>query len=445
MQQEDMITGEPIQGSPSSMSEYEAANMASFGQYSYNPNARAQQMMQPVSIYPGNYGYNGGMEFMNPPGYYNYNYNYYPQQGLGSPYRYNAQPTYQQYYNQYGYQSQWNNAYQNPMMQQQVPTTYQIPGYNPSGNEYLAPMDIEDQIERLKYQCWNESIETEAKKTVDSQNNFGYSYNGYYGYNNYYGTPYYSQSTNYALDNAIRLKVEEIKNQARQNRLDFNMNLSRLAHNINHDGVGEDVIQERYTGRVIDVPQAYVPTTPEVAYKDRVLSNLEPWSNAAIYNSFHAQVSKEFNDIIPPDSNMYDTFLNMGVVKAKWEMDDEMHRRRNGKNLYQSGDNGYRYFVRKKAEERYARERGFDIQQSSAPTQQDSSMGLKQAMLNQFPVLSQNAELEDDGTLTIKCNFGSHAGESYTVHNSQEAGYEAHRQRYYQFVNSIPNAIYSGG
>ena len=48
-------------------------------------------------------------------------------------------------------------------------------------------------------------------------------------------------------------------------------------------------------------------------------------------------------------------------------------------------------------------------------------------------------------TLTIKCNFGSHAGESYTVHNSQEAGYEAHRQRYYQFVNSIPNAIYSGG
>ena len=66
--------------------------------------------------------------------------------------------------------------------------------------------------------------------------------------------------------------------------------------------------------------------------------------------------------------------------------------------------------------------------------------------LSQFPTLASNARLADDGSLHITCNFGSHNGEVLAVHNSQEAEYEKDRERFNQFLASIPDAnTYRGG
>ena len=71
---------------------------------------------------------------------------------------------------------------------------------------------------------------------------------------------------------------------------------------------------------------------------------------------------------------------------------------------------------------------------------------MMQSFVNNSPVLSQSAKLADDGTLNISlnipCNVGSHKGETYTVHNSQEAEYDAKRERFGRFLDSIPGSIY---
>ena len=62
------------------------------------------------------------------------------------------------------------------------------------------------------------------------------------------------------------------------------------------------------------------------------------------------------------------------------------------------------------------------------------------------PVLSQAANLADDGTLNVSislpANVGSHKGEIYTVNNSQEAEYNEKRERFGRFLDSIPGNIY---
>ena len=59
-----------------------------------------------------------------------------------------------------------------------------------------------------------------------------------------------------------------------------------------------------------------------------------------------------------------------------------------------------------------------------------------------YLLLNENASIAEDGSLHITCNFGSHAGETYSVHNSQEAEYEQKRERFGSFIDSIPGAIY---
>ena len=75
-----------------------------------------------------------------------------------------------------------------------------------------------------------------------------------------------------------------------------------------------------------------------------------------------------------------------------------------------------------------------------------SAQQAKKDFVNSSPVLSQSANIADDGTLNISlnipCNVGSHAGEVYTVHNQNEAEYQEKRERFGRFLDSIPGNIY---
>ena len=439
MIREDFYTGEPVQsGSPPNFaSENEAANMASFGKYDYDPGMRTV-VSSPVSIYPGQDGYNtiGGIG-MNP---------YYSQYG-------NPQPTYGAYRNmgnpvlQPGYGGYGGSYYQSPYYQQpyyqqyQQPTSYHVPGIS-YGGEYLPPIDYEEKISQLQNELWRKREELDAEKEVERASQQSY-YGGYnsYGYN-YYGMPFYNTYQYNNLNNEIRQKANEMQDQARQNRIDLNMKLSKLAHNFNHDKITDEAISKRYNGYDVEIPQSIIPLY-QISYEQTRLESMVPFDNSQMYRDFHAAVSREFNKIIPKDSNLKDTFDNMGIVAAEWEMEEEMHRRKDHTNLYNNTNNAYKHFVRQKAKERYCKEKGITM----LPNGQGINIQqTRQQFVNQSSVLSQNATLADDGTLNVSLNIpynvGSRKGEIYSVNNSQEAEYEEKRERFGRFLNSIPGSIY---
>lgn len=445
---QDFYSGEPVMsGSPPNFGNpnniispidnvNEAANMASFGSYAYNASARASQM-----INPGGYGYMSNPVYQQqiPNGI-----NYQPSYGIGAPPIYQGYNPNQPTYNMY---RQPGVMYPNQQQQQfqQVPTSYHIPGINMSG-EYMPPADYEKRLSDLELKYYNQTITQQAKNEVDMMARSSvYGYNYGYG-NNYYGMPYfnnyYQQSS---ADIELRRELEAIQNEARENRMAFNLNMSRLAHNFARDGISDDSIQERYTGRDIEVNnQSGFVQTQQDYWEINRFYNLQPFDNSQMYRDHFMKVKAEFNAVIPEDSNLQDTFKNMGIVAAQYEMEEEMHRRKDGGNLYNNTDNTYKRLIRRKAKERYAAEKGISLTKADEVLPNFNAQTAKQNFINNSS-LKNCATLSDDGTLnvslTLPCNVGSHAGQSYTV-NAQESQYDEKRERFSRFMDSIPGSIY---
>lgn len=418
MRRENFYTGEVVSDtSPAILTneyttEAEAIQNASFGKYDYDPGMRMVSQ-QPMSIYPGGYGYNP-----NP---------YIPPIGLGS------YP-----YNNYGYQGTPYNNMMNPALmyqqqyQQPQEIKYFISPVNFSGSDYLPPMNYEEMIDELKLEYWMKEQDQTAKNSVNLQNS-GY-YNPYGGYN-YYGVPYYNPYQYNSINSEISQKITDIQNEARENRINFNLNLAQLAHNISGDTYDYVELEERYRGKQISAPGCSLSFAELVQFNR--FENLVPFDNSQMYRDHDMAVSREYHSVVSKDSNMQECFENMGVLNTHYELEEEQHRRRNAGVLYNSDDNSYKYFVRSKAAERYAAKNGVRLQNNI-----DTMKTYQNGLITNFPTLSQSAKLCDDGTLNITCNFGSKAGQTYSVHNSQEAEYEQNRSRFQSFMNSIPNSIY---
>lgn len=402
MRKEDFYTGEVLDGASPPISEQEAIANADFGRYNYDVGYRNMINQQQQQFqYP---------QYNNYPQQFGYYYQQYPMYGYNNMYG--------NYYPYNGYQQ----IYQQPQYQQyEQPSTIHIPPLNFSG-EYMPNANYEEELERLKTEFWMKEQEESVSSSCS-----GYGYN----YNNYYGVPYFNNSS---CSSEASMIVEKMKEEARENRRQFNIHISTLAHNYVGDNYDPKTIEEIYTGKTIENP--YAMTYFEY-YDQQRFSNMVPFDNSQMYRDFHASVSKEFNDIVSADSDLKECFLNLGVLNAHYEMEEEKHRRRNGAALYNSDDNSYKYFVRAKAAERYNRSNfeGFKVNSDQFINQLD---GMKSSLLDSFSTLSECATLSEDGTLNITCNFGSKAGETYSVHNSQEAGYDKDRERFNEFLNSIP-------
>lgn len=463
MRSEDFYSGEPVSsGSPQTFSDNstnDAANMANFGAYAYDPNYRMQNQF----INPGGYGYsannvppqyyyqqnnpymynNGFGGYMNQPVNNPYNGMYNPV-GIGaplSPYG-NVQPT-------YGMYGSANPAiyYQQQMQAQQRPSIVHINGVGYSG-QYMPPADFEKRISDLEQKYYAQSIRQEAIAEVNSELNrnvYGYSYNSGM---NYYGMPFYGSSYNTQADLELRREVEKLQQEARKNRLEFDMKISRLAHNFCGDGISDEQIRERYMGKDVTIPQNSFISSPEDYWEIGRFYNCEPFNNAQMYRDHFNKVREEFNKIIPADSNLKDTFANMGILDAQYKLEEEMHRRKDGGNLYNNSDNSYKRLIRKKAKERYCREKGIVLNDDTGlpnniPTAY-SSLKAKQDFVNNSS-LKDSCTINPDGSLNVSiklpCNVGSHSGQLYTV-NENESSYDEKRQRFGQFLDSIPGNIY---
>ena len=467
MIQENFYSGEPVQsGSPITSTglstDVEAANMASFGKYDYDLGMRNNNM-QYNNPYDYNNGYNNqynmgypNMQYNDPYGYNNmnynpYNYNSYTSMnggGIGAPpIQYNNNP-----YNNYQYGA---NPQPNYNQYRQQPASYHIPGFAPMG-EYILPSDFDDRLFNLELEYIDRMEEIDAEQYLKRQE----SPYGYNGYNNYYGLPYYNPYQYTALNNEFKSRLDAIREEARQNAINLNIKLLTMAYTYNGYNVSDEKIREICEGRTVDMPQQYnnndnyssankeynIPSYP--SYDRRYVI---PVDNSYVYRQRMSDLIKQHREFIPEDADMNTAFNNLGLIYSEWEMEEERHRQRDMTNIYNSNDNAYKKFVRRKAFERHLREKGITNQEViDAKLQNFDARSLKERFIASSPILSQSAHLADDGTLNVSinlpCNIGSHKGENYTtngtIDNSLEKAYEEKKERFAKFLDSIPSNIY---
>ena len=239
MQKVDFYSGEPsVDGSPpitQNEAIIAAAQMQYINQYvqqqkqtnsgySYDPIAR--QAMQ----FPQGGGYSSPFQYQQP----------YQPMGIGYP----AAPS---YYNPNYPQQQYFNPYQQMQQsifdQQPVARTIDIAGYDPSGSEFLFTTEMIERLEQMK-------LEYVAKRREIEVENQSIN-NGY----NYYGSPFYTgvYFKIRELDSQFYQEIEKIKQEARENRKRFNLNMGRIAHVGSHEKISEEALRERYYGKQIEL------------------------------------------------------------------------------------------------------------------------------------------------------------------------------------------------
>ena len=437
MIREETFMGELVNPSSPQISESEAIANASFGRYDYDPSSRVMQ-----------YGYNNLdiSRYTNPPPIGIGSNLYY---GGTAPVTFSTTPFTGAYTNPnmpaFGMGPQANPAFQwqNQLLYNQQQSIFQQPQQLKSfimpvgiNGEYLPPADFEERLSDLVRHYWMKQEEQDVERRMQQQASYGYN-NSWGGYN-YYGTPYYNPYQSYGgIQQEVAQLIEDMKSEAREARIEFNKRISRLAHNILKEPVDEAMLDERYRGKYVETPGFKGVTVQDLSEQYK-LANMIPFDNSGVYQQFQEKVSKEFREVITDDMGFVETFRNMGVMQAKYDMEEERTRRKNGAVLYDSNSGTYRYFVRAKAAQRYAEKHGLlpDTMKTATTSSIPTSIG------NEFPTLQESAKLLEDGTLKITCNFGSHKGEVYSVKNSQERQYDENRERFAQFYNSIPGSIY---
>ena len=467
MIREETFLGEPAGNAGSSfISESEAIANAGFGQYNYSPGAQVYNQPQQVYL-PGWQGYSTSQ---GPSSFYP-TYPMAPQYGLGAnPYQYQQQynampnPAFQAYphYQYPGMGMQYNTPYYMQPQQPTMPATFTIPGIS-RGGEYLPPINYEETLDRLQYEFWVKEQERAVTNNTGARNT-------YYGYN-YYGNPYFNNMYNNPLRVEASQIVEQMKSDAREARKQFDLNLSKMAYEYIYgkDGYDEQALEEMYQDREIKNP--YYGMTPAQIYEYDRFSNCVEFDNSYLYKQHFAAVRAEYNAVISENANMRECFDNMGIIGAQYELEEEYHRRKDCSLIYDSSDTGYKYFVKKKALERYqaahnevntggyspslpssfiptSSPRGTavgNIGPFTVSTGKSNDADKAKNLLGYFPSL-RGSTVNEDGSinlsLSMDCNFGSRQGQTYTV-NENESKYDQDRERFQSFLDAIPKSIYN--
>lgn len=425
MKKVDFYSGEPsFDGSPpitqdeamiaaaqmQSINSYVSQQKQSNNNYSYDPLTRQALQFQ---------GQNNG--YFNP-------YQQQPyHQGIGypaAPSYYNPNFQQQQFYNQYQQQS---------ILQQPTSRTISIPGYNPSGEFLFSNEDLE-KLEQMKLDYIRRRREIEVKNQAEQ--NTGY---------NYYGSPFYT-GTYFKireLDQEFYQKIEEIEQEARERRKQFNLRMGRLAHKAAHEKMSEETLLERYNGREITIEAPEIQNFQETYGEAYKLANLVEIDTTIPYVNAFNQIREQHAKYVDPNADAKHAFENYGLLEYEYEEEKRTHEMRNLGNNYSSSS--YSRLMKQKILERETGYKQQQVEEFINPPEQGFIGYPLNPNMAQFPTLAKNAHLADDGTLHITCNFGSHNGEVLAVHNSQEAEYEKDRERFNAFLASIPDANSLGG
>ena len=412
MNRYDFYSGEPV-SSPDFISQ-NTTNMSNIVentgqaiQYSYDPNMRYSQMMQQNQqqnmYYPGGYGYNQPynsyqqqMPFMNPP---------------INPY----QPQQYPYGNGIGFAGNpaidYLNQINKPLNLNFEDRVVHVDGFNTGSNMLLSP-DAEDICNKLQLEMMAEQEEAIEKRNQRFQGYF--NNNGYY--NNYYGMPYMSTWQDQTVTMKYRRMIDEMKQEAVEKRKNFNKRLSKLTHNYLNDNISEDDIDMIYDGYSYTIPGVTMRCQSEC---DR-FSRMVPVSNQAAYINHYNEVTKMYDTLLPQNCNMQEFLHQQGVLQIYYNLEDEYHRRRDVSQFYQ-GDS-YKRFLRKAVRNR----------DGGVPQNNNSQLN---PQLNNYPLLSNNAQVLDDGSISITAPSWMGGGQTHIQFNNElEQHFEENRHRFLQSI-----------
>lgn len=479
-------TGEPIVGSPEITSQDDSDQFAVKAQdlYRYqanpyftvnNPNQRSgytipNNQYGPTANFMNppepQYNLQNSLSYMNPNQTTNMGYGYQgPQfQGFGmvppgvypspiqQPIGYAGNPAFQlmSQWQQQGYQSSspyYQNQFQRTPFQQPQQVQYQdqtihVPGYNPTGSEGMLRADAEEVCNQLQVDMMYEQEAAKARREERMQ---GWFNNNAYGYNNYYGVPYYQNQYDYNIVLKYRQKLEQMKQEAILRRRNFNKNLSRLVHNYLDDGVTEEQINNLYDGYSYTIPGAQIKSYSHQDY----LSNLKEFNNASYYQEYDKKVTEFFRYMSPAGRNLNEFLNDCGFIKTVYRLEDEMHKRRDAKQYYDSDT--YHRFMRKFALENNIKD--MDLFNNSPKTREQILTSVfGESTLKDIQNLEKNlgTKVDEDGRVIISASEemkqrldpGYISPITPVVVNQAESDYEKNRSI---FLNSIYQAANSGG
>ena len=408
MIKEDFYTGQPVMDDKNLVDVQTVDQKNMMRQFSTDPNERMSQFnlnQQPQQQQPfnpfqptnGYGGYAGNPVFQTGPGY---GYNPYGGFGYGGFYggMYNQPFT------------QFNNAYAGyqPRIQDQ---TVHVPGLN-FGSDVLLMADAQEICEQLQLDMMVEQEEAIAKRNQRFQGYF--NNNGY----NYYGMPYYSSYQDVSVTRKYTDKINQMRQEAKQRRTDFNKRLSKMCHNYMGDNVTDDEIDMIYDGYDYVVPANTIRVENDCSRFARMV----PVTNQPMYAKNYQDL-QNFYKCICTENNMQGFFQSLGVVKVCDDLEEEMHRRRDCSQLYNS--DSYKHYLRKHIMER----NGIDPNTTNS---QNNNLNP-----NLFPTLSSTSKLLDDGTLSITTPpwiGGSGAFKRIQLNNEMEQHFEENRRAFLESI-----------
>lgn len=394
MIKEDFYSGAPIDDSNPKIVDVQTIDRDKMmNQFSTDPNQRmsqmnAQQPFNPFQSQPRSYGYAGNPVF---------------QTGPGIPF----QPYYGGMYGMYNQQPQFNNnwyaGYQ-PRIQDQ---TVHVPGLN-FGSDVLLSPDAQEICEQMQLDMMIEQEEAIAKRNQRFQGYF--NNNGY----NYYGMPYYSSYQDVAVTRKYTDKINQMRQEAREKRTNFNKQLSKMVHNYLGDDVTDEQIDMIYDGYDYTIPANTIRAESESSRFARMV----PVSNQHLYAQKFQDI-ENFYKAVSTENGMQGFLQSLGVVHACDALEEEYHKRRDCSQLYSS--DSYKRYLRKHILERDG------IDPNSNPQTVNPQL---------FPTLGSASKMLDDGTLSITTPpwLGSGAYKKIQVNNEMEQHFEENRRAFLESI-----------
>ena len=296
----DIYSGLPVKEEPENIVDVQTMDEKEF---ITDSNARFQQTenITPFNPFVQSGGYN---QFQQPNPYFQYQQPYQPQNyGMPNPYT-NPYIGQQQFYNNkyYGFQgnpvlnngfgyginnNQWGSAFA-PQPQPQDRTVH-VPGLTFS-NQPLFPPDIEEICDKMQIEMMVEQEEALAKR---QQNNQGFFVNNGF-YNNYYGASYFNPYYDNQVYNKYRNKIEEMRKEYTQKRVDYQKNLKRLCNNWLGEEMSEEELDALFNGYDYVVPANVVKSS----YDCERFSRMVPVSNQKAYADNYKQLTGIYNQIM---------------------------------------------------------------------------------------------------------------------------------------------------
>lgn len=311
---------------------------------------------------------------------------------------------------QYPYNNQYYNPYSpfaNSIFEQQ-PQQQIIQGFNPLGAESIKSSDYDQKRQEIE-----EFYQDAAQKDMEQRNG---------NYQNYYN--YYGNMNNGFIDatiaSAYASAKQSLDSEAKDNRIEMNKQLSRIAHSYNGDTITDEELSEIYEDKVMPTPTGYNMYDQSQAM---AMSRLQPYDGRSAYQQtvkrLDAEVSAKYNGFVKQDADIYEFFDNAGMILWDQWQQEGMRRRRNV-NRIEEGE--FKNFLQSQLQRR-------DPNNVNAleALRQTFPEGINEIAMGGMP---DGMEILDDNT--VKINYPVRK----EVVNEQENDYQKSR---YAFTNAIYN------